>query len=167
MATLKAIFAGAVTIISVLPAYAASTQEMKVRTATFAGRYLQIWSSNNVSPVVDVPYMYGRTVLFYGKPYTHADLQAEKRRAISRWPVRYYVHRPGTMRVTCNAADQECASRSIIDFTVTNPSRGTRNGGSARFDLRVSFAGQHPVIVYEGGSLNKRHSYENAENNGY
>jgi hypothetical protein len=167
MATLKALMVGAVAIMSASPAFAITPQEMKDRTAIFAGRYLQIWSSSNVSPVAEVPYMYGRTVLFYGKPYTHADLQAEKLRAISRWPVRHYVHRPGTMRVTCNAADKECAARSIIDFTVANPNRGARNGGSARFDLRLSFAGQHPVIVYEGGSLNRRHSYESAENHGY
>ncbi|MHB2205670.1 hypothetical protein [Methylobacterium sp. CM6257] len=167
MADFKTLLIGAVAIMSASPAYAVSPQEMKDLTALFAGRYLHIWSSSNVSPVTGVPYMYGRTVLFYGKPYTHSDLQAEKRRAISRWPVRNYVHRPGTMRVICNAADKKCAAHSIIDFTVSNPGRGIHKSGSAKFHLDVSFAGQHPVIVYEGGSLNKRRSYERTEGNGY
>lgn len=166
MAKFKALLFGAAAIVSASRSYAISTQEMKDRTAFIADRYLQIWSSGNVSPVAGVPYMYGRTVLFYGKPYTQADLQAEKRRAISQWPVRQYVHRPGTLRVICNAAARKCAARSIIDFSVANPNRGTRNSGSAKFDLGVSFAGPHPVILYEGGSLNTRRSDEGAGGNG-
>ena len=137
-------------------AEAITLQEMRDRTAIIAERYLEIWSSNNVSPVADVPYMYGRTVLFYGKPYTQAALQAEKRRAIAQWPVRHYVHRPGSMHIDCNVSARKCAARSTIDFTVANRDRGTRKTGSAKFDLGVSFAGPHAVILYEGGSLNKR-----------
>jgi hypothetical protein len=166
MAYCKKLLIGAVAFMSASPSYAVSPQEMKDRTAFIASRYLQIWSSNNVSPVAGVPYMYGRTVLFYGKSYTQADLQAEKQRAIVQWPVRHYAHRPGTLRVVCNAAARKCAARSTIDFAVANPNRGTRKSGSAKFDLGVSFAGPHPVILYEGGSLNKRRSYENAEGNG-
>ena len=146
---------GALTVASIGPASAISPREMKDRTAFIAERYLQIWSSSNVSPVAGVPYMYGRTVQFYGKPYTQADLQAEKRRAISQWPVRRYVHRPGTMRIDCNYALQKCAARSTIDFFISNPNRGTRKSGSAKFDLGVGFSGPHPVILYEGGSSNK------------
>ena len=142
-------------VTSIGPATAISPREMTDRTAFIAERYLQIWSSSNVSPVAGVPYMYGRTVQFYGKPYTQADLQAEKRRAISQWPVRRYVHRPGTMRIDCNYALQKCAARSTIDFSVSNPSRGTQKSGSAKFDLGISFSGSHPVILYEGGSSNK------------
>ncbi|KAA0121264.1 hypothetical protein CIW48_24665 [Methylobacterium sp. P1-11] len=166
MAKFRALLIGTVAIMAVSPSYAADPQEMKERTAFIADRYLQIWSSSNVNPVAGVPYMYGRTVLFYGKPYTQADLQAEKQRAISQWPVRHYVHRPGTLRVICNTAARKCAARSTIDFTVANPKRGTRKSGSAKFDLGVSFAGPHPVILYEGGSLNRRRSSENAEGNG-
>jgi hypothetical protein len=121
--------------------------EMRERTALIANRYLQIWSSNAASPVAAVPYMYGKTVLFYGKPYTQADLQAEKRRAIAQWPVR---------QILCNVEARKCAARSTIDFAVSNPERGLRKSGSAKFDLGVSFAGPHPVILYEGGSSNRR-----------
>ena len=137
-------------------AHALSPEDMRERTALIASRYLQIWSSNNVSPVAEVPYMYGRTVQFYGKPYSQADLKAEKQRAISQWPVRHYAHRPGTLRVLCNVEARKCAARSTIDFTVANPDRRTRKSGSAKFDLGVSFAGPRPVILYEGGSLNRR-----------
>jgi hypothetical protein len=149
---------GAISVASMSTADAASMREMKDRTAVVATRYLKVWSSSNVSPVSDVPYMYGRTVLFYGKHYTQADLKLEKRRAISRWPARHYAHRPGSMRVHCSVAAQRCTALSTIDFAVANLERGTRKSGAAKFALGISFAGPHPVIFYEGGSLNNRRS---------
>jgi hypothetical protein len=137
-------------------AQAISLAEMKERTAVIASRYLEIWSANNASPISGVPYMYGPTVIFYGKRYTQANLVDEKRRAIRQWPVRQYVHRPGTLKIDCNASTLKCAARSTIDFDVSNPSKGTSKSGSAKFDLGVSFADRHPVILYEGGSLNSQ-----------
>jgi hypothetical protein len=143
-------------IVCSFSAQAIGLPEMKDRTATITIRYLQIWSSNDASPIAGVPYMYGPTVMFYGHRYTQADLIAEKRRAIHQWPIRQYAHRPGTLKISCNTLAQKCAARSTIDFTVRNPGRGTVKTGSAKFDLGVSFANRHPIILYEGGSLNSR-----------
>ncbi|WP_132250961.1 hypothetical protein [Methylobacterium segetis] len=137
-------------------AQAVGLTEMKRRTAFIAERYLQIWSSSNVSPVAGVPYMYGPTVTFYGQRYSQEQLMAEKRRAIQQWPSRRYVHRPGTMQITCNVPAQKCAARSTIDFEVSNSRHGTAKQGSAKFDLGISFADRQPRILYEGGSLNNR-----------
>ena len=139
-------------------AQALGPTEMKDRTASFAAEYLRVWSSNNAAPITEVPYMYARTVKFYGRDYTQDQLMAEKRRAIQQWPSRRYVHRPGTMRVTCNMPTQRCMSRSIIDFEVSNHRRHAAKHGSARFDLGISFAERRPRIVHEGGSLNNRRS---------
>ena len=139
-------------------ARAAGVAEMEERSAFIARRYLQIWSSNDGSPVAGVPYMYGPRIAFYGRPYTQGQLADEKRRTIRQWPVRRYSHRPGTLRVTCNAGTRKCAARSIIDFEAANPARGTAKRGSARFDLGISFAGERPVILYEDGSRGRRRS---------
>lgn len=128
---------------------------MEERTAVIATRYLQVWSSNDLAAVQGVPYVYGPTVTFYGKTYTQAMLMAEKRRAIRQWPVRRYVHRPGSMQIICNAPEQKCAARSIIDFVAENPRTGAFKRGSAKFDLGISFEGPTPRILYEGGSLNR------------
>lgn len=137
-------------------AHAISLTEMRERTAVIAHRYLEIWSANNASPISGVPYMYGATVVFYGKRYSQDDLVAEKKRAIRQWPVRQYVHRPGTFKIDCNMSTKKCAARSTIDFAIRNPGRNTFKSGSAKFNLGVSFAERHPVILYEGGSLNGR-----------
>jgi hypothetical protein len=146
----------AVVLGSGMAGQAATLPEMQERTTEIATRYLQVWSSNDVAAVQGVPYVYGPRVRFYGQNYSQADLMAEKRRAIHQWPLRHYEHRPGTLRVICNAATQKCAARSVIDFQVENPARGTAKHGSARFDLGVSFEGPRPRILYEGGSLNRR-----------
>lgn len=155
---------GSLLIFAAAIAFAPSAQalgpaEMKDRTASFAAHYLRIWSSNNAAPINAVPAMYARTVMFYGRRYTQDQLIAEKRRAIQHWPSRRYVHRPGTMRVTCNMPARECVTRSIIDFEVSNQRRHAAKRGSARFDLGISFAERSPRIVHEGGgSLNARRS---------
>jgi hypothetical protein len=136
------------------PAGAASP--MRERTAMFATRYLQVWSSDGTTSVASVPRLYEPTVAFYYQTYTHRELMAEKRRAIQRWPVRRYAHRPGTMRIACDLRQQRCMARSIIDFRVENTRQGTAKQGSAKFDLGITFAGQEPRIFYEGGSLNSR-----------
>ena len=137
------------------PAQALSGAEMQRRTAIIAERYLAIWSSNDGGAVTGVPYMYGPTVQFYGRPYTQERLVDEKRAAIRQWPLRRYAIRPGTLRVICNVPKVKCAARSSIDFVVAIPARGTRKSGSARFDLGVSYAGRQPRILYEGGSLGR------------
>ena len=134
----------------------ATVSEMEQRTRAIATRYLQVWSSNDLAAVENVPYIYGRQVTFYGRPYSQSQLIAEKRRAIQQWPVRQYSHRLGSMRIYCNAHGQKCGARSIIDFEVRNPARGLAKRGSARFDLGVSFEGSKPLILWEGGSLGKR-----------
>ncbi|AWN40731.1 hypothetical protein [Methylobacterium durans] len=140
-------------------AQALDLDEMRVRTASFATDYLRIWSSGNTAPITRVPDMYARTVTFYGRRYTQDQLIAEKRRAIQRWPSRRYVHRPGTMQVTCNLPAQRCVTRSTIDFEVSSYPRHAAKRGSARFDLGISFADRGPRIVHEGGgSSNTRRS---------
>lgn len=137
------------------PALAQSGAEMQRRTGYIAERYLAIWSSNDGGAVAGVPYMYGPTVQFYGRPYTQRQLINEKRAAIRRWPLRRYAIRPGTLHVICNVPQAKCAARAITDFVVANPDQGTRKAGSARFDLGVSYAGRQPRILYEGGSLGR------------
>lgn len=129
---------------------------MQERTATIATRYLQVWSSNGAAAVESVRRAYMPAVTFYGQTFTHRQLIAEKRRAIQQWPLRRYVHRPGTMRVACSASIRRCTARSVMDFAVQNPARGAAKRGAARFALGIDFAGPNPRIFYEGGSLNNR-----------
>lgn len=130
--------------------------QMEALSARIAEVYLRVWSANSEAAVADVPYVYGPSVLFYGRRTDQRSLAAEKRRFIQRWPIRSYAHRPGTMRVICNGRTLKCAVRSIIDWRVASPDRGAQARGSSTFDLGVGFAGRRPVILYEAGGRLRR-----------
>lgn len=133
-----------------------SVREMEARAAEIAQAYLAAWSRSPDGAVGDVPYVYGPNVRFYGRTMSHADLQRAKRGAVRQWPIRRYSHRPGTMRITCNARKLRCASQSIIDYHVSNPATGRVARGSTTLDLGISFAGPRPVILYESGKVRGR-----------
>lgn len=137
-------------------AQAQSRAEMEARSATIAERYLAVWSSSGELSVAGVPYVYGPRIKFYGRTLSQSALAAEKRRALRQWPVRSYVHRPGSMQVICNERTLRCAVRSIIDYQVSNPGTGRRARGAASFDLGVSYEGPRPVILYETGGPLRR-----------
>jgi hypothetical protein len=135
---------------------ASASSPLEQRTAAIATRYLYVWSFDGLRSVRSVRDWYERAVSFYGQTYTHHQLMSEKRRAILRWPIRHYAHRPGTMRIKCGVADRRCTAWSIIDFHVSNPRRGTAKRGSAKFALGISVAGKTPRIFREGGSVISR-----------
>lgn len=141
----------AAVVCTAFTARAQSLASMESEAASIANRYLAVWSESGEASLAGVPYVYGPTVTFYGRNLSQRGLIDEKRRAVRRWPVRRYVHRPGTLRVICNEASRRCAARSIIDYQVANPAAGTRARGAATFDLGISFAGARPVILYEAG----------------
>lgn len=152
-----AAFAASAYVVGAVPVAAAPRfAEMEALSARIAEVYLRVWSANNEAAVADVPYVYGPSVLFYGRRTDQRSLAVEKRRFIQRWPIRSYAHRPGTMRVICNQRTQKCAVRSIIDWRVASPERGAQARGSSTFDLGVGFAGPRPVILYEAGGRLRR-----------
>jgi hypothetical protein len=135
---------------------ALASSRLEERTAAIATRYLHVWSVDGAASVRSVPGLYERATTFCGRTYTYHELMAEKRRAIRRWPIRHYAHLPGTMRIKCDLPNRRCMARSIIDFRVASPQRGTVKHGSAKFVLGINFARPTPRIFYEGGSVNAR-----------
>ena len=126
--------------------------EMQARSAEIARNYLANWSADGPVAMASVPNLYGSQVRFYGRNLSYAGLEAEKRRAIERWPVRSYTLRPGTMTVVCNDSTSKCAVRAVVDYRVEDR-RGRVSTGATTFDLGVGFAGSRPVVLYEDGRV--------------
>lgn len=126
--------------------------EMQARSADIARAYLASWSADGASAMANVPNFYGSQVRFYGRNLSYAGLEAEKRRAIERWPVRSYTPRPDTVSVICNQSTLKCAVRAVVDYRVEDR-RGRVSAGATSFDLGVSFAGARPVVLYEDGRV--------------
>jgi hypothetical protein len=126
---------------------------MRRRAESLAYRYLEGWSSGNAQALADVRALYGPRVNFYGKFIDQRGLFGQKRGFARRWPIRRYAHRPGTMRVTCDAATKACLVRSIIDWRAENPARGAISRGSSTFELGLGFSGPRPVVLFERGNV--------------
>ena len=118
-----------------------------------AHTYLQRWSSGDARALADVPALYGPRVSFYGQFINQKSLFDQKRRFGRRWPIRRYEHRPGTMRVTCDATTRACLVRSIIDYQAASPARNALARGTSTFELGISFSGPKPVVLFERGRV--------------
>lgn len=146
----------AVGVVLIAPAQAAPDIElarMRTQSESLARSYLHLWSRDGRGAVFDVPGRYGRRVAFYGRFVNYAELAAEKRRFLRRWPIRQYAMRPGTVRTECHLTMRVCQLRSVIDWTVKSPSRGKIARGSSRFALGIDFAGRRPVVLGENGQV--------------
>src|SRR4051794_12800613 len=80
-----------------------SLEAMRAQSEAIAYTYLRRWSSGNAQALADVRALYGPRVSFHGAFVDQHNLFDQKRRFGRRWPLRHYEHRPGTMRVTCEA----------------------------------------------------------------
>lgn len=141
------------------PACTASAQAgrpvetLRQRSEQIAYTYLRGWSSGNARALADVQALYGPRVNFYGRVMDQEGLFHEKARFGRRWPIRRYVHRPGTMRISCDAASQACLVKSIIDWRAASPARGAVSRGSSTFELGLGFSGPRPVVLFERGRV--------------
>src|SRR4051794_28514933 len=125
-----------------------SVEAMRQRAEEIASIYLQRWSSGNARALADVRALYGPRVSFHGDFIDQRNLFDQKRRFGQRWPIRHYVHRPGTMRTTCDAARQACLVRSIIDWQAASPARHAFSSGSSSFEMGIGFSGPHPAVLF-------------------
>ena len=134
------------------------TSRIQQRSADLSRSYLRTWSSDTRAALADVNRVYAPRVNFYGRVLNRRELAREKERFARRWPVRRYSHHPGTMRVSCSAANQRCMVRSVIDWRTENPTRRAVSAGSSRFEQGVAFAPRslRPMVFHESGSLISR-----------
>jgi hypothetical protein len=145
-----------------IPSGPASVERMREWSERIAYTYLQRWSSGNATALADVHGLYGPRVSFHGEFVDQRNLFDQKRRFGRRWPIRRYAHRPGTMRITCEAARQACLVKSIIDWQAASPARHALSRGSSTFELGIGFSGPKPVVLFERGHV-IRHGAQHAQ----
>ncbi len=134
-------------------AQAGPSATLEQRSAQFAGSYLQVWSSSSRAAIADVPRLYAPRVLFYGRVLDRRGLMREKARFVQRWPVRHYAHRPGSMRVSCDAHASKCMVSSVVDWRAESPARRVTSHGSSRFEQGIDLSGSRPVVFLESGAV--------------
>ena len=133
-----------------------SAAGLRQRSAELASSYLRTWSTSASAALDQVPRLYAPQIRFHGRWLTHRSLLGEKAAFVQRWPVRRYVHRPGTLQVACNARSRRCLVRSIVDWRVADPARGASTHGSARFQQGIDLSGPRALVFLESGSVLSR-----------
>ena len=126
---------------------------MQQRSADLARSYLQTWSSNGRAALGQVPQLYAPRVRFYGRVLDRNKLLREKAVFFQRWPVRHYTHRPGTVRVSCDAGTRQCWVRSVIDWRAESRARRVVSRGASRFEQGIDLSGSRPVVFLESGAV--------------
>lgn len=133
-----------------------SPQHLQQRSADLSRSYLRTWSSDTRGGISQVHRIYAPRVSFYGRSLTRRELTREKERFVRRWPARRYVHRPGTMRVSCSA--QKCMVRSILDWQTADLGRRVVSAGSSTFEQGIGFPARssRPLVFHENGLVISR-----------
>ena len=132
---------------------ARSVARMQQLSAKLARSYLQTWSSSTRAALMHVPQLYAPQISFYGRRLDHHKLMREKARFLQRWPVRSYAHRPGTMRISCDARAARCLVRSVVDWRAESPVRRAVSRGVSRFEQGIDLSGSRPRVFLERGAV--------------
>ena len=127
----------------------ASSNDRPGTIAELSHGYLRQWSFAGRDALQTVNQAYAPRVLFYGRVLAREQLYREKLRFIRRWPVRHYVLRPETVRVSCPTS-ASCRVSGIMDWRVERNARVAR--GSSTFVQGFSLS-PGPQIVSESGRV--------------
>jgi hypothetical protein len=115
---------------------AGQRSELEQLSITFIHSYFAHLSSPEaVSSYFDRDYAY--VIDFYGKRVEREAVKKEKARFVQRWPIRRYVPRADTIRVSCSSNLPVCRVTGLVDFQCESPERQARTAGVARFDAQV------------------------------
>ena len=129
----------------------------------FALSYLDFWSRPNGSTLFATPVFYASRVRFHGKAMRPAELIAEKRSFVRRWPVRRYEPRLDSLRTSCRG--QVCTVRTSFDFSALNPVHGRRSEGRGDLELSMRFVADRPFIFAETSRVTLRQAASSPRRN--
>lgn len=133
-----------------------SRTELEARARAFVQRLNTVISGPADLALASLPDIYAGEVDFYGKRFTLAEIEADKRKLIERWPERSYQAPESEMTVYCNPAALDCDVRAVIYWSVSSPARKASASGVSLNNWRIDFAGGVPRVVYESGETVRR-----------
>ena len=78
--------------------------------------YLALWSHDADVNAASIERFYPPQAIYYGHAYSRAEILADKRAYVRRWPQRSYREVPGTLSAHCNADRSLCAVGVIMEW---------------------------------------------------
>ncbi len=95
--------------------------------------YLSLWAHDADINLTSIERFYAPTAIYYGHTYSRAEILADKRAYIRRWPQRSYRELPGTLSAHCND------DRSLCKVSVKMTWRRGGATGLSTGTARLSF----------------------------
>ncbi len=132
------------------PPVNADRSDIEARLARFVTDFYL--SGENISPDV-LRGIYARKVNYYGKPGTSIDkIVTDKLNYFSRWPVREFTLRPGSLAIRPLRADGRIYDLTFV-FDFREASATKHSGGTGYARLEIDLAEGHGKIVRESGKV--------------
>lgn len=114
-------------------------------------QFFGIWDDDaHVTPQA-VAALYAPRVTYYGQILTAAQVYANKRAFIRRWPDRRYAVVPGTVSKGCDATRSRCAVSVTLAYTARSAAREAAARGWTRVTLALARQDGRLKITRESG----------------
>jgi len=126
-----------------------SVEELEASARDFMRNYLAKWSLENASALPYLDSVYAPDVELSEGPVSRSTLMQRKEAFATRWPIRVYTVRPGTLHVTCDLGRSVCEVGAVVDWDRRSDERGAASRGSSRVSFSVSFESGRPQIERE------------------
>ena len=97
--------------------------------------YLALWAHDGDINPASVERFYAPRAIYYGHAFSRAQILADKRAYIRRWPQRSYREIPGSLSARCNADRSLCRVRVVMAWSRV----GAGHAGSVTGRARLTF----------------------------
>lgn len=114
-------------------------------------------SSPNETALAALNAIYDENVIYFGKSLTRTQVIEQEMNFLSRWPVRQYKPKDGSVIVVCDETAATCAASGLLQFDARSTERNERSVGEATFQYRLRFnSSGMPIVLVENGAVLKR-----------
>ena len=138
-------------LVPALLAWGVSARAAEAQRDARMEAYLTIWAQDaNVTPAT-VDRLYGRRVVYYGRPMTAAAVFRDKLAFVRSWPNRRYDVVPGTVTNDCGDGSERCRVAAVIHWSRTDGAGRRRQSGTNTVRLELARQDGTLKIVRESG----------------
>jgi len=110
-------------------------KEVESKAEEFLTRYVAIENGDTEQDINIFSQAYTKHIFHFGKFKTNDEVVSDFVQFVNRWPVRKYVLRRESIKVSCSQT--KCALDALLDWDVASPLRNARSTGLTSWHLEL------------------------------
>lgn len=114
------------------------------------------YSTDNETALNFLNLVLAEEVDFYGKQVKKSNIVKEKMNIAKRWPVRAYVERDASLKISCDSRTRICIANGVMDWDARNPAEKRTSIGVAKFEYKIDLTRDRPRVVGERSEVIER-----------